>query len=45
MSVTTFCKWLQQVFVDNHIDVVLGDFNIDAFDEGKRLPNVLLNCN
>lgn len=45
VSVTTFCNWLQQVFADNHIDVVLGDFKIDAFDKGKRLSNVLVSCN
>ena len=44
VTVTAFCNWLQEFIFGNHADIILGDFNINGFDEG-RLYDVLANYN
>ena len=41
LPLTSFCNWLQEFIFYNPVDIILGDFNIDAFHENNRLLHVL----
>ena len=45
LPLTNFCNWLQGFIASNAMDIVLGDFNINAFQENGRLKNVLSSYN
>ena len=34
-------NWLQEFVLNNHIDIILGDFNINGFEKYDRLSNIL----
>ena len=42
VNVTAFCSWLQEFLTKNFVDINLGDFNINVFDETDRLSSVWL---
>ena len=44
ISVTTFCNWLE-FLTNDFVDIILGDFNINAFDDTDRLSSVLDSYN
>ena len=33
LPVFDFCNWLQEFVLNNHIDIILGDFNINGFEK------------
>ena len=41
LPVFCFCNWLQEFVLNNHIDIILGDFNINGFEKNDRLSNIL----
>ena len=38
---STFCDWLQVFVTNNSVDIILGDFNTNAFNENIRLSHIL----
>ena len=42
---TNFCNWLQGFIASNTVDIILGHFNINAFQENGRLKEVLSSYN
>ena len=36
-----FCDWLQGFVTNNSVDIILGDFNINGFNENIRLSHIL----
>ena len=45
ITVTVFCSWLQEFLTNDIVDIILGDFNINAFDETDTLSSVLAGYN
>ena len=41
ISITDFCNWLQEVVTYYKVDIILGDFNINGYNENVRLSNML----
>ena len=41
MPVFDFFNWLREFVLNNHIDIILGDFNINGFEKNDRLSNIL----
>ena len=41
LPVFDFCNWLQEFVLNNHIDIILGDFNINGFEKNDRFSNIL----
>ena len=39
----SFCNWLEHMVSNSTIDIILGDFNINALGENQSLINVLRN--
>ena len=44
LLLTTFCNWLE-FLTNDFVDIILGDFNINAFDDTDRLSSVLDSYN
>ena len=41
LPLNTFCDWLQDFVTNNSVDIILGDFNINGFNENIRLSHIL----
>ena len=43
VTLNSFCNWLEHMVINRSIDIILGDFNINALGENQSLINVLRN--
>ena len=41
LPLNTFCDWLQGFVTNNSVDIILGDFNINGFNENIQLSHIL----
>ena len=41
LTLIVFYDWLQGFVTNNSIDIILGDFNINGFNENIRLSHIL----
>ena len=41
LPLNSFCDWLQGFIPNNSFDIILGDFNINGFNENIRLSHIL----
>ena len=45
LPLINFCNWLQGFIASNTVHIILGDFNVNAFQENGKLENVLSSYN
>ena len=41
LPLNSFCDWLQGFITNSSVDIILGDFKIDGFNESIRLSHIL----
>ena len=42
---TNFCNWLQEFISSNSVYIILGNSNMNAFNDNRRRRNVPSSCN
>ena len=41
LPLNSFCDWLQGFVTNNSVDIILGDFNVNGFNQNIRLSQIL----
>ena len=41
LPLNSSCDWLQGFVTNNSVDIILGDFNVNGFNQNIRLPQIL----